>query len=156
MEALPLRDIHLPGAVSWWPLAPGWWMLVVLLGVAAGLLLRAWLRQSMRRRALGELDAIEAGFADHGNATRLVQDVSALLRRVCLTYRPRTSVASLTGKAWRDALRGLSGDAKALPDTVAWQIVHGPYNPAQDVDPELILKHTRRYLGALPPLSRAA
>ncbi len=22
---LPLRDLHLPDAVGWWPLAPGWW-----------------------------------------------------------------------------------------------------------------------------------
>ena len=27
---IPLRDIHLPGAVAWWPPAPGWWVLLAL------------------------------------------------------------------------------------------------------------------------------
>ena len=26
-ETLNLRDIHLPEAIFWWPLAPGWWIL---------------------------------------------------------------------------------------------------------------------------------
>ena len=29
--SLPLRDIHLPDPVSWWPLAPGWLALIMLL-----------------------------------------------------------------------------------------------------------------------------
>lgn len=28
---LPLRDIHLPEAVSWWPPAIGWWLLALLM-----------------------------------------------------------------------------------------------------------------------------
>ena len=35
LQQLPLRDIHLPEAVSWWPPAYGWWLLVVLLGACA-------------------------------------------------------------------------------------------------------------------------
>jgi len=32
-----LRDIHLPGAVTLWPLAPGWWLILGgLLALALG------------------------------------------------------------------------------------------------------------------------
>ena len=34
-NALPLRDLHLPDAIGWWPPAPGWWVLFVL-ALAAG------------------------------------------------------------------------------------------------------------------------
>ena len=32
-QALPLRDIQLPDAVSWWPLAMGWWLLLLVMVV---------------------------------------------------------------------------------------------------------------------------
>ena len=33
-EQIPLRDLHLPDVVGLWPLAPGWWVLILL--AAAG------------------------------------------------------------------------------------------------------------------------
>ncbi len=156
METLPLRDIHLPGAVSGWPLAPGWWFLILLAGVLAGLLWVRWRRGLVRRRALAELDHIRARFERHGDDRTLVRDVSTLLRRVCLTYFPRTEVASLTGKSWRDVLRDLVEARHALPDRVAWQIVHAPYNPAEPVEAQAVLTHTQRFLAALPGRKAAA
>ena len=46
-----LRDIHLPEPISWWPPAPGWWILAV-----ASCALLAWilkyLHQPLSRQAL--------------------------------------------------------------------------------------------------------
>jgi hypothetical protein len=28
---LPLKDIHLPDAISWWPPAIGWWLIIILM-----------------------------------------------------------------------------------------------------------------------------
>lgn len=151
MESLALRDIHLPAEVPFWPLAPGWWLLMVALAIAAFFLLRWWRRGTTQRYSLDQLDAIEQRFASDGDARQLVSEISTLLRRVCLTYLPRERVASLTGKAWRDALVSLSGPRGALPDKVAWQIVHGPYNPSEPIEPKALLGHTRRWLRALPP-----
>ncbi len=156
MEDLPLRDIHLPGAVSWWPLAPGWWVLV---GIAFGLLVAFFIyrrRLRARRAGLRSLTGIAHAYSEHGNTQQLATDVSTLLRRICLTYRPRETVAGLTGKAWRDALAALPMSRGVLSDAVAWQIVHGPYNPAQTIDADKLIVQTRRWLKALPPLSRVA
>jgi len=36
VSQLPLRDIHLPGPVGWWPPAIGWWLVAALVLVAFG------------------------------------------------------------------------------------------------------------------------
>ena len=70
-----LRDIHEPAAVSFWPLAPGWWALLGLL-VAVPLLILGWraLRRRAkpaRREALRELHQLREDYAKHGNVLRL-------------------------------------------------------------------------------------
>ncbi|MCB1720092.1 MAG: DUF4381 domain-containing protein, partial [Candidatus Competibacteraceae bacterium] len=98
-----LRDIHLPEPVSWWPPAPGWWLLVALsLVVVAGLL---WLwryrrRQTPRRVALAELTRLRADFQRDGDGAAVATGISALLRRLALTHFPRGQVAGLVGDAW--------------------------------------------------------
>ena len=99
-----LRDLHLPDAVGWWPLAPGWWGLIViaaaLLGYAAWRWYRAWRHQAPRRYALRELARYEAEYLEHRDPVRLGKQVSELLRRGMLAYAPREEVAGLTGDAW--------------------------------------------------------
>lgn len=110
---LPLRDLHLPEPVGWLPLAPVWWLLIVL-GVAAlgWLMWRAWrVRQytAPRRFAIRELAAIEASYLSHRNVVVLGRQVSELLRRGMLAYAPRHEVAGLTGESWLAWLdRGLT------------------------------------------------
>lgn len=103
-NALPLRDLHLPDPVGWWPPAPGWWLVLALL--AAGLAwlawrwYRAWQFEAPRRHALRELARIEAEYLEHRNAVVLGKALSELLRRGMLAYAPRAAMAGLTGEAW--------------------------------------------------------
>jgi hypothetical protein len=103
-NALPLRDLHLPDPIGWWPLAPGWWAVIAL--TAAGLVwlawrwYRAWQFEAPRRHALRELARIEAEYLEHRDPVALGKAVSELLRRGMLAYAPRASVAGLTGEAW--------------------------------------------------------
>ena len=103
-QAIPLRGLHLPEPVGWWPLAPGWWVLFAVLIVASGLLIRAWLRHrersAARRRALRKLEECRSAYAYHGNPVVLGAELSELLRRTMLAYAPRSEVAGLTGDAW--------------------------------------------------------
>jgi hypothetical protein len=103
-QALPLRDLHLPEPIGWWPLAPGWWVVLALLAVALVYLAwrwyRAWVFNAPRRFALRELARIEAEYLEHRDPVVLGKQLSELLRRGMLAYAPRADVAGLTGEDW--------------------------------------------------------
>ena len=103
-QALPLRDLHLPEPIGWWPLAPGWWVAILLLAVALVYLAwrwyRAWVFNAPRRFALRELARIEAEYLEHRDPVVLGKQLSELLRRGMLAYAPREDVAGLTGEDW--------------------------------------------------------
>ena len=57
-----LRDIHLPPPISWWPLAPGWWILIFA-GIFAFIyitrtLIQRYRSNLYRRQALKKLSLI--------------------------------------------------------------------------------------------------
>ena len=101
---LALRGLHLPEPVGWWPLAPGWWILIALLAVGIGWLLfrawRTWRYNAPRRYAGRVLVEVEAEYLGHRNPVKLGQQLSELLRRGMLAYAPRHEVAGLTGESW--------------------------------------------------------
>ena len=113
-----LHDLVLPPAVLWWPLAPGWY---VVLGIAIVLVFvllhRAWKRwraDAYRRAALHELDSIEDAVA-----------MAELLRRTALAIAPRHVIAEKTGAPWLDWLAAQCPDA--MPDTVCSLLTTGVY-----------------------------
>ncbi|MEM7433344.1 MAG: DUF4381 domain-containing protein [Pseudomonadota bacterium] len=107
-EQIPLRDLHLPDAISWWPLAPGWWGLFAIIAIVFFFWLHFYLRRrakgAPRRFALRELDRLADDYRQDRNAVRFGARASELLRRTMLAYAPRTDVASLTGDAWLEWL----------------------------------------------------
>lgn len=142
-EQIPLRDLHLPEAISWWPLAPGWWLVIGLALIALGYLLRIWLRNrsrgAARRYALRQLNALLQEYEQHKDLVTFGAKVSALLRRTMLAYAPRQDVAGLTGDEWlnwldRDLARPVFANGPGR------QILDLPYRnpdselPAADID----------------------
>lgn len=140
---LPLRDVHVPGDVAWWPPAPGWWLLVLIpLVLAAGYAMwRHWrFRRSRqpRRCAHRALLRIRMAYAAHGDSRRLLRDLSGCLRRVALTVAPRSEVAALTGQDWLAFLdRHVPG--QPFQAGAGRVLAEGPYRPAVDFDTEALL-----------------
>ena len=136
-----LRDIHLPEPVSWWPPAPGWWLLAALsLVVIAGLL---WLwryrrRQTPRRVALAELTRLRADFQRDGDGAAIAAGISTLLRRLALAHFPRTQVAGLVGDAWLQFLDRSGGDNQfsAGPGRA---LIRASYRPTEAFEIEALL-----------------
>ncbi len=152
-QEIPLRGLHLPETVGWWPLAPGWWLLIILAVIAAGWLIRAWLRRrahaAARRKALRQLEESHSAYARHGNPVTLGAEVSELLRRTMLAYAPRAEVAGLTGDEWLawldrdlDEPRFRQGAGRTLLDLP----YRNPESIADDVDIDGMLAAVRERL----------
>lgn len=105
---LPLRDLHLPDAIGWWPLAPGWWFVFALLVAFAvwqsWRSFQRWRFEAPKRYALRELARLEAEYMASRDTVTLGKQLSNLLRRAMLAYAPRAEMAGLTGEAWLDWL----------------------------------------------------
>lgn len=107
-----LRDIHLPDAVSLWPPAPGWWLLLVLALVGLVYLCRHAIAAMIRRRRLAsvlrELDQAyaayneQAAFDNKRNQAGLefLATVNRLLKRVAQVMFPDSGCTHLTGREW--------------------------------------------------------
>ncbi|MCR9104891.1 MAG: DUF4381 domain-containing protein [Gammaproteobacteria bacterium] len=101
----PLRE---PAALHWWPPAPGWWLLALLvLGLLALLVYRIasrWRASRYRRQGLQQLEEHRAAYDEHGDPTRFVAQINAVLKSVALCAYPRGDVSRQHGATWIEFL----------------------------------------------------
>lgn len=118
-----LNDIVLPPQLSWWPLAPGWYVLIAISSVTAGWLMfrlvKNWKANAYRRVALRELATLNDA-----------SSIAELLRRTALVVSPRADVASLSENEWVDWLANHS--SVAVPPEVRRQLSCGVYEREPD------------------------
>ena len=131
-----MEELILGPSPSWWPAAPGWW---VLAGIVFLLLLRAvlrhlrrWFKDRYRREGLRELRHLQHARANSVGAAAC----NELLKRVALATYPRPEVASLTGSAWVAWLESSAPNFRFSRD-VRQALSFGPYQPYTP-DPSLM------------------
>lgn len=147
-----LRDIHLPAPPSWWPPAPGWWLLAVLLLVALAGLGWLWVRRRQRlapvREALLELEQAYGEWQANRRATDYLYRVSTLLRRSLLVREPPARVAALSGRAWLQRLDAVAGGEEFTRG--AGQVLgDGVYRRNPELDADALYALSRRTLRRL-------
>jgi hypothetical protein len=130
--AVRLRDVHAPQAPPWWPLAPGWWLVLLAALVLAALALRALQprlrRWRLRRRLLAALDGIARRQRAGAAQAETAAEVSRLLRLAALTRFPERNAAGLQGREWIAFLESCDrapGRFAALRDA----LIAAPYGP---------------------------
>ncbi len=148
METLPLKDIHLPEPITWWPPAPGWWLLVVLSLLACYaifLVFKQFKKQNAFKTAGKMLLAIK--HQQHEDPVQTLVAVSALLRRVAISIDARSEVASLSGQAWLSYLDKTFKDAP-FSNGVGRCLADAQYRPvvAEDTDFDELFKLCERWL----------
>jgi hypothetical protein len=98
-----LRDLAMPGSVSYMPQTAGWYVLGVivlaLIACAVARVIGHRRANRYRREALDELSDIERRLPS-GVTASLVVEIDTLAKRVALVAFGRETVASLAGSAW--------------------------------------------------------
>lgn len=96
MTPLVLRDVQEGLAPAWWPLATGWWLVIAVVVLVAGVL--AWRTARQRRRRAEILSLFDDAVDRAGTPSEQVAAMSELLRRAA--RRNDASADTLEGEAW--------------------------------------------------------
>lgn len=153
-----LADIHLPEAVSYWPPAPGWWALALIIIVAA-----VWLsnraaaksrQHKIRSQALAEL---EKCYSNHANGSetdpntlklRFVNEANSVFKRVALYHFPNDDIAGLQGDGWVDFIKE-KGESELLDDSLCSALSHGRFRTSIDIDVDKLNEFGKQWISSL-------
>ncbi|MEZ5571845.1 MAG: DUF4381 domain-containing protein [Halioglobus sp.] len=90
-------DIVMPADLTWWPIRPGWWVLLAVLVIAFSLYAyrryRRWRRNAYRRAALAQLSAMTS-----------LRDLNRIVKQAAVAAFPSDSTAMLWGNSWVEYL----------------------------------------------------
>lgn len=143
---IALKPLHHPMDISWWPLAPGWWVLLALVAVAMMYWLRPNKPLSMHDSALLELRELTK-VQKQLKSNELVGHSNQLLKRYALAFYPDSGVGALVGEPWLAFLQ-VHGPENMDAD-IAEQLVANAYRPhADELDRERLLAFTQHWLQA--------
>ena len=113
---LDLSPVITPDAPHWWPIAWGWWCVViaVLLLIIVGVKLYQKRAQSraIQKIALHKL-------TEHADLSPA--QAQAVLRQAAISYFPREAVASLQGEHWYQFLDAQLKAPRFVDHSEAWQ-----------------------------------
>lgn len=149
---LALEPMILPDPIDWWPLAWGWWaVLLVVTGTVIGLAIwgwHQWQRRAPIRRARQQL-AYHFQQAEHAtdeSSQHFIQHCNTVMKQVCLHYHPYAS--SLSGGAWLAFLRSHS-QPSLFDDEYGRVIAHGIYQAQCHYDKGELYRRTDQWLKQL-------
>ncbi|MBA1228067.1 DUF4381 domain-containing protein [Pseudomonas viridiflava] len=143
-----LKPLIAPQAISFWPPAPGWWLLLLVipaLGWGAWRL-RTWLPAKdnksrteqpldpVRVAALAELASLPKPY-DGAPAGAWLQQINGLLKRLCRNHYPHSQSHTLNGRKW---LAFLDNRCPAAGLTRWMILVEGAYKPECKLDDKAI------------------
>ena len=126
-----LRDIHSAGQPGWWPPAPGWWMLAIILSLVLAFMLRKavnWLSVRRRRKAwLRTLEDLNREYDPVQQPHEYLAGLNRLFRAVAVKAFPGTACARLQGEQWVAFIADLMPGQDA--DENLGALASGPYEP---------------------------
>lgn len=148
-----LKDTDGLDAISWWPLALGWWIAIALLVSLIIVLLLVFQRRrkflrSWQNGILSQLTILENTVTQE-NSLSVATQLSELMRRIATFQYSREECAGLEGKEWLNWLKEHDPKAFDWEEKAGW-LADAAYAPSDDQLPteEIIdvIKAIRRWV----------
>lgn len=150
IQDLPLKDIHLPEQIGWFPPAIGWWLLIIFVPVLSYFFI-AWLQRLFQKTAIKDAKKLLKQLQNNDALTPLekVIELSSLLRRVAISLDSHSNICGLTGRAWLDYLDSSIKDAP-FKNGVGRCLAEAPYQKKlpQNVDLTALFDLAKKWLNA--------
>jgi hypothetical protein len=150
IQDLPIRDIHLPETIGWFPPAIGWWFIAIFVPIFTYFLI-ALIQKLLQKTAIKEAKKLLKKLQTNDALTPLekVCELSILLRRVAVSRDLKSNVAGLTGRAWLDYLDGSLKNAP-FKNGIGSLLCDAPYQKElpPDVDLTALFQLAQTWLNA--------
>ena len=147
-----LRDIHLPEPISWWPPAPGWWILA-LAGSALAVWLLRWLyrrykAKHYRRQALAQLKELKELQAGSDSQDQL-RALFVLLKQTATCAYPNRQPSSMAIDPFVEFLRfSCNQSVFSQPTGELQTLLYAKQTSEQSQDIEALFEDTRIWIKA--------
>ena len=110
---------------------------------------KKWWRKKKKLSAMylakEELTRIENTFASEKNKSKLIKELSELIRRVTISVFHRNESASLTGEEWLLFLDKINGD-DSFSKGAGRVLIEAPYQSSPDYDEQALLQLIKRWI----------
>ncbi len=145
-----LKDIQTPDPIGFWPLAWGWWLIILLSIVILAFTIKWLIRYINNNKAKKQALAMLAEISKEPHPHKTVIAINDILKRVMLVYLSREQVASLNSASWANLLNTLASDKhKITADYV--ELAYQPKCSAQKAD--AYLEQAKTWIKHTLPLS---
>lgn len=147
-----LRDIHLPDAISWWPPAIGWWILLGLIIVALLFIPKLYRRITfipLKKVASATFNNIVNQYKENHNGLAFIRETSKFLRQTAMSYCGREEIAQLTGEKWVQTLNQLT-EQNHFTEELKQSLLNAPYQKNSRVDTDQLINTVQSWLADLP------
>lgn len=144
-----LKDIHYPESISWWPLAPGWYVLGAILILFVFFIcfwsVRLYRKLKKRKKLLKLFEELKERAKKESHSAQIWAELSAFLKRFTLLLYPRQDVSSLHGKAWLQFLNA-KGHTEDFTGEIGCLLISIPYQTTPSEKAEALLELIDRWI----------
>ena len=147
-----LRDIHLPDAISWWPPAIGWWILLALIIIAFVFIPKLYRRMTytpLNKVAHITFQNIVTDYKNNNDESAFVIETSKFLRQIVMSYCGREEIAQLTGDKWIQTLNSIT-EQDYFSSEIKQTLLNAPYQKSISIDAEQLINSVQNWLNQLP------